>query len=124
VSRLATAPARHRAVGRPSAEFDSGAEIRRRPYDAMTQWSWSSVSHISVARPVTVGSEKPRSQHDKEVVMEFVLVIYQPWELLEKGGFSDEEGAEVAAKYGEILATPGVKANFPSASGRTPRLCE
>jgi hypothetical protein len=45
--------------------------------------------------------------------MEFVLVIYQPWELLDKGGFSEEEGAEVAAKYGEILATPGVKANFP-----------
>jgi hypothetical protein len=45
--------------------------------------------------------------------MEFVLVIYQPWELLEKGGFSEEEGAEVAANYGEILATPGVKANFP-----------
>jgi hypothetical protein len=45
--------------------------------------------------------------------MEFVLVIYQPWERLEEGGFSEEEGAEVAAKYAEIVATPGLKANFP-----------
>jgi hypothetical protein len=45
--------------------------------------------------------------------MEFVLVIYQPWQRLEEGGFSEEEGAEVAAKYAEIVATPGLKANFP-----------
>lgn len=44
--------------------------------------------------------------------MEFVLVIYQPWELLEKGEFSEEVSAELA-RYSEIAATPGLKANFP-----------
>ena len=44
--------------------------------------------------------------------MEFVLVIYQPWELLEEGVFSEEESAELA-KYPEVVATPGMKANFP-----------
>jgi hypothetical protein len=59
-----------------------------------------------------VGSRKNRSQYDQEIVMEFVLVIYQPWELLEEGVFSGEESAELA-KYPEIVATPGMKANFP-----------
>jgi hypothetical protein len=44
--------------------------------------------------------------------MEFVLVIYQPWKLLEGGVFSEEEASELA-KYPEIAASPGLKANFP-----------
>jgi hypothetical protein len=44
--------------------------------------------------------------------MEFVLVIYQPWTLLEGGLFSEEESAELA-KYPEIAATSGLKATFP-----------
>jgi hypothetical protein len=44
--------------------------------------------------------------------MEFVLVIYQPWERLEEGMFSEGERAELA-KYQEIAATPGLKATFP-----------
>jgi hypothetical protein len=44
--------------------------------------------------------------------MEFVLVIYQPWKLLEEGGFSDEQRAELE-RYPEIVATPGMKSNFP-----------
>jgi hypothetical protein len=39
----------------------------------------------------------------------FVLVIYQPWKLLEGGVFSEEEASELA-KYPEIAASPGLKA--------------
>jgi hypothetical protein len=59
-----------------------------------------------------VGSRQNRSRYEEEVVMEFVLVIYQPWELLEQGVLSEEVRSE-AAKYPEIVATPGLKANFP-----------
>jgi hypothetical protein len=58
-------------------------------------------------------SLKNQNRYDEEVVMEFVLVIYQPWERLEERMFSEEEGAAVAAKYAEIVGTPGLKANFP-----------
>jgi hypothetical protein len=44
--------------------------------------------------------------------MEFVLVIYQPWERLEDGRFSEDELAELN-KYPEIAATPGLKSNYP-----------
>jgi hypothetical protein len=44
--------------------------------------------------------------------MEFVLVIYQPWKILEAGEFSEEQAAELA-KYPEIAATPGMKSSFP-----------
>jgi hypothetical protein len=57
-------------------------------------------------------SPKDRSRYDEEVVMQFVLVIYQPWRRLEEGVFSEEESAELA-KYPEIASVPGVKANFP-----------
>jgi hypothetical protein len=56
---------------------------------------------------------KNQSRYDEEVVMEYVLVIYQPWERLEERMFSEEEGDAVAAKYAEIVAIPGLKANFP-----------
>jgi hypothetical protein len=53
-----------------------------------------------------------RSRYDEEIVMEFVLVIYQPWERLEEGRFSEEELAELN-KYLDIVDTPGMKANYP-----------
>ena len=45
--------------------------------------------------------------------MQFALLIHQPWERLENGGFSKDELAELGKEYGEISATPGLQQNVP-----------
>jgi hypothetical protein len=45
--------------------------------------------------------------------MRFALLIFQPWERLENGGFSQTELAELGKEYAGIAATPGLQSNTP-----------
>jgi hypothetical protein len=47
--------------------------------------------------------------------MQFALLIYQPWKMLEEGlpALSETEVAAIANEYGELAATPGLKSNTP-----------
>jgi hypothetical protein len=74
---------------------------------------FSSICHMSLSYPVIFFQNEDRSRYDEEVVMQFVFVIYQPWQRLEEGGFSETEGAEIAKEYDEIVTKPGLKSNFP-----------